>query len=346
MRSLLITSTRTAAGKTTVGLGLALNSTVKCGFCKPFGDQMVYRKKSLVDLDTMVFCEWLGLDKRTESSCLGFDPEKIASEWNREGLDKALLERLEINGQDKDLVLIETGRNYSYGGMMGMDSITLAKKFGSSMLLVAEGNADLIVDKVLAISRCLENNAELKGVVINKCDEKDRAEIEENVLPALEKLGIRVLGILPREELLERARVELILDKLNAKLVAGENGLEKLIGKVMVGALGADQALKMSEFHQRNKLLITGGDRVDLIYASLADETSGIVLTNNVLPHPKIMAKADELDIPILSVPMDTYTTAKAVYRINAEISPEDEDKKDLIKNMIAKNLDVKSILG
>ncbi len=345
MRSLLITSTRTAAGKTTVGLGIALNSAVKCGYFKPLGDHLVYSKKSLMDLDSTVFREWLGLDKEVETSSLGFDTEKIMSNWNPEELDNVLKERYDRMAGGMDMVLVETGCNYSYGGMMGMDSITLAKKFGADMLLVADGSVDHVVDKVLAVSRCLENNARLLGVVINKCGEEERAGMEEEAVPVLDEAGIEVLGILPRERLLEQVSIDLILDKLKAKLVAGSEGLENIVDKVLVGALGADRAMKMSEFHYKNKLIITGGDRVDLIFASLNEETSGIVLTNNILPHPKVMAKADELDIPILSVPMDTYTTAKAVYKINAEISPENNHKKDLIKDMIAKCLDVKMIL-
>ena len=93
------------------------------------------------------------------------------------------------------------------------------------------------------------------------------------------------------------------------------------------------------------EMLITGGDRVDLIFASVNSDTAGILLTNNILPHPKIMAKADSLNIPILSVAMDTYTTAKAVDKIISEIRPDEEDKKQTIKNMAMKELDLEAIL-
>ena len=46
--------------------------------------------------------------------------------------------------------------------------------------------------------------------------------------------------------------------KLKAKLVAGSEGFENIVDKVLVGALGADHAMKMSEFHYKNKLIITG----------------------------------------------------------------------------------------
>jgi BioD-like phosphotransacetylase family protein len=57
------------------------------------------------------------------------------------------------------------------------------------------------------------------------------------------------------------------------------------------------------------------------------------------------MAKADDLKIPIISVHMDTYTTSKAVEKIIAEITPEDDYKRTLIKDMAKKHLDLDAIL-
>ena len=125
------------------------------------------------------------------------------------------------------------------------------------------------------------------------------------------------------------------MEKLHAKLVAGANGLDKRIQKVMVGALSAYAALRMPAFQNEGKMLITGGDRVDLILVSLSEDTAGIILTNNVLPHPRILSKADQLNVPIMSVPMDTYTTAKMVEHIVAELMPDDIEKKELIKNLV-----------
>lgn len=345
MKSLTITSTRTAAGKTTVGLGIALNANVKCGYLKPYGDHLVYSKKDIDDMDAMVFHDWLNLTDGTKESTLGFDPDKILSHWNPEELTGALKKSFDSVSEGMDTVLVESGRNFSFGGFMGMDSITLAETFGSEVLLVAEGDVHLILDKVLAVQKCLEGRAKLKGVVINKVDEDDRERIENEVPPVLDRSGIKLYGILPRQHILERGNVQLVLDKLNAKLIAGSAGLGNPIERVQVGALSVNQALLMPIFYNQNKLLITGGDRVDLIFASLNTDTSGIVLTNNILPHPKVIAKADDLNIPIISVATDTYTTAKALDRMISEIQPDEEDKKRLIADMAKKELDIDGIL-
>ena len=347
MKSLLMTSTRTAAGKTTVGLGIAMNSDKKIGYFKPYGDHLVYTKKSLVDMDIMVFNDWLNIANANEECCLGFDPEKVRSHWNIEEVNGMLDKFYNTIVEGKEMVIVESGRNYTFGGLMGVDSYTLAKKFNCEVIIVAEGLADLIVDKVIAVQRSMGPDVKVKGVVINKVEQSHKLAMEEEIKPALERIGVNLLGVLPREPLLERVPMQLIINKLNAKLVAGSDGhMDRPAEHIMVGALSADQAMKSPKFHTHNKLIITGGDRVDLIFASLNEETTGIILTNNILPHPKVMAKADEIQIPILSVPMDTYTTANAVEQVIAEIRPDDEDKKHLIKEMAAKELDLDTIFG
>ena len=346
MKPLLITSTRTHAGKTTVGLGIAMNTDKKVGYFKPYGDHLVYSKKNLVDLDCQVYNEWLGLEDRSnEECCLGFDPEKIMTHWIPEEVQGVLKKLYDQLSEDKDFMIIESCRNFTYGGIMGLDAVTVAQTLDADMILVAEGDVDLIVDKVLAVSKCLENRVNLRGVVINKCGEGDKFRLEDQGMQVLMKAGVEVLGVLPEEVLLGLIDIDLILNKLNAKLVAGTEGGQIPVETVLIGALTADQAMKTAKFHSMNKLIITGGDRLDLIFASLGEGTSGIVLTNNIIPHPKVIAKADELDIPVMSVPMDTFTTATAVHHIIAEIRPEDDVKKDIIRDMAAKELNIGKIL-
>jgi hypothetical protein len=346
MKAMTITSTRTAAGKTTVGLGIALNSGMRCGYFKPYGDHLVYSKKELLDLDAMVFRDWLGANGGAPGHTLGFDADTIMSKWGGRELDAAIKKGFAAASKGRDLVIVETARNYSFGGHMDMDSVSLAQKLDSEILLVADGDAPLILDKVMAISKCAENIAGFKGIVINKVPDEEREKLEIEVPPVIERRGIRLLGMLPRMRELERGTVRLVLEKLNARLIAGSEGVDNIIDMVQVGALSAEQAMKMPTFFTDRKMLITGGDRVDLIFASLQDSTAGIVLTNNILPHPKVIAKADDMGIPIISVHMDTYSTAKAVEHIIAEIAPGDEDKRQMIKDMARKNLDLDAILG
>lgn len=345
MKTIVVTSTRTYGGKTTVGAGLALNSGVATGYLKPLGDRPVYMKDCLVDLDVQVFGSWLGIPAE-ESACIGFEHEMINQSCGDAGTESILGQRFEQMAAGKGLVIVETGRNYTFGGSLCLDSATLAKAFESEVLLVAEGDPRLIVDKVLAASKTFKTSGvKIAGVIINKLEDDCEDKYDDFIKPAIEAEGLACLGAIPYARTLETAKTSLVLEKLSAKLVAGAGGLEKNIGKVVVGAMSADAAMRMPGFHTKDKIMITGGDRADLILISLDDNTSGLVLTNNIVPNPKILAQAEQKDIPVMSVPMDTYTTAKMVEHIIPEYKPEDNDKKEMVRKLFADNVDHEELL-
>ena len=346
MKKLIITSTRTHAGKTTIGTGIAMNSDMECGYFKPLGDRPIYTKKTLLDRDTEVFKEWMGLDVDPNDCSIGFEHEKVRSSCKLEGASQTLIDKFEKVSAGKELMIIESGRNFTFGSSLCMDADSLANTLGGDIILVAEGGVRLIIDKVIAASKVFRStDSKLAGVIINKVHKEDAHMLDEDIIPALEEENINYLGHVPLHPDLEKARASLVLEKLNAKLVAGSGGLDKRIQKVMVGALSADAALRMPDFQNEGKMLITGGDRVDLILVTLSEDTAGIILTNNVLPHPRILSKADELNVPVMSVPMDTYTTAKMVEHIVAELLPDDLDKKELIKGLVKDGVKLDMIL-
>jgi len=65
-----------------------------------------------------------------------------------------------------------------------------------------------------------------------------------------------------------------------------------------------------------------GGDRTDMILASLESDTSGIILTNNILPLRTLSAKPPSGNIPLLMVFSDTYQTAKQIEKPGNPSSP------------------------
>jgi BioD-like phosphotransacetylase family protein len=84
-------------------------------------------------------------------------------------------------------------------------------------------------------------------------------------------------------------------------------------------------------------LLITSGDRSDMILTALQSDTVGIILTNNILPPPNIISKASELDIPLLLVTHDTYNIARQMDNIEALLTKENNESLDLLSHLAKK---------
>jgi hypothetical protein len=95
-----------------------------------------------------------------------------------------------------------------------------------------------------------------------------------------------------------------------------------------------------------NSLVIVGGDRTDVASAALETKCSAVVLTGNIHPSVKILPRADELNIPIILVPHDTYGTLQAVQRIVGKIRPGDRMRIELARKLFEENVRWEKILG
>lgn len=328
MMKVLIASTRTAAGKTVLGLGLGLLAAARgerVGYFKPLADRLVSEREAIYDHDAELFREAFALDEAAPRLSLVHDYATLlkdrGGQW--EGLKRAVVERFRELAAGKGLMLIEGPRNYSYGSFLGLSVGELAAALESPILLVANGGLGVVVDKALAAAYFARAcGAELLGVVINGVPEGERAEMERVGKSALAGRGLEVLGIVPWQGELALLTPRRVAEALGARLLAGEEGLDRPVESVLVGAMTVDQALKGLRRY-RNVALITGGDRTDMQLAAFEVSTSCLILTGGIYPDGIVIAKADDLGIPVLFVPDDTYTTARRVEAVEPRFSPE-----------------------
>ena len=336
MKSLFVTSTNPNAGKTTLIIGLAKNlSNKKVGYMKPFGERIVYKKKRLWDYDAASIVKIFKLDEVPENLSIGFDHSKIMYMYNEEQLREKILEALDRVGEGKDIVFVEDGRELSYGASVGLDGFNIASTLRSDVVLVASGEDYEILDTLAFLKKTvnIDKKINLRGVVINKIDSMENWE--EIYKPIVEKMGIKVIGLIPRRKELEVITPRILADQLFAKIVVGEEWLDREIENTFIGAMSASAAAKSPLFSRENKLIITSGDRTDLILVSIENNTSCIILTNNILPPSHIIEKARKKKVPLLLVPWDTFQTAKYVEGIKILVTERDEKKIKIIEELI-----------
>jgi BioD-like phosphotransacetylase family protein len=162
----------------------------------------------------------------------------------------------------------------------------------------------------------------------------------------MDGLGVKVLGILPHLTELTHITVDFLARTLFAKVITGEKGLNNKIKNVFVGAMSAETAIRNPLFKKDNKLIITSGDRHDMIIAALETDTAGIVLTCNLLPEPKVIAKASERGIPMLLMPHDTFKVAKMIDDMEPLLAIADSKRIEAIERLIKENVDLGAIFG
>jgi len=114
---------------------------------------------------------------------------------------------------------------------------------------------------------------------------------------------------------------------------------------VLIGAMTPESATRYFR-KARNELVITGGDRTDIVFAALEAGASALILTGNLYPSVKIFPRADDLSVPIILVPYDTYTTLQQVQRIVGRIKPRDKRRIGRAEKLVRENVDWRQILS
>jgi phosphate acetyltransferase len=202
------------------------------------------------------------------------------------------------------------------------------------VLLVVGGRERSAVHVLDAVRRDLaalaERGCEMLGVVCNRVDPRV-AEAVRAELPVAS--GGLPGGVLPELPLLSAPTIAEVAAVLEAEVVAGDPRHAREIERVIVGAMG------LPHFLERvcdADLVITPGDRADIVAGTLAAHLSGaypavagLVLTGGLV-EPAVHRLCQGLGaagVPVLAVPGDTFETVSAVGRVRAAIRPENERK-------------------
>ena len=334
-------STSKEAGKTSLVVGLAKALNKKIGYIKPFGDRLLYQKKRLWDYDSALVTNVLGLDEAPEDMSLGFAHSKLQFMYDETSTKEKLQETINNVSEGKDIIFIEGGKNLSYGRSVHLDPLTVARSTGAQLVLVFSGSDEAIIDDITFFTKCVNTqDVDFLGVIINKI--KDVENFKELHLDTFNELGAKILGIIPYKKELTHFSMEYLNQSLTAKILAGENGLQNKVEHVFVGAMSAAQVIKRPLWALDNKLIITPGDRPDMILAALDSSTAGIVLTNSILPSdPIIESRANMANIPLLLVSTDTFATAKHIDDMEIMFTKDETDKINLLEQLVEENVDL-----
>jgi BioD-like phosphotransacetylase family protein len=343
-------------GKTTTSLALfaALRSfTPKVGFIKPVGQRFVEVEGHQIDEDSVL------LDKIFDIKVpIGaMSPIAIHSTFTREFLDDpsknhaAVVDKMcrafDRAAFEKDYIIIEGTGHAGVGSVFNLSNADVAKRLKAKVIIVARGGIGRPIDEI-ALNKALfaQAGVEVIGAIINKVEADKLAMIEKYGQIALKRMGIPLLGCIPVEKKLTVPKLNQVVDEVNGRWLNGrEHGATERVDQVLIGAMAAKGLVDLLE---RGSLIITPGDREDILLGAIAAESiagekvvSGIILTRNVLPHPKLMEMIAKTSIPVIICQDDSYAVASKVNQMTVKTQPSDTDKIPIIKNLISKNIDL-----
>ena len=353
-----IAATRQNDGKTTVSLGLIAalqQSFPRVGYIKPVGQRFVEIEEQKIDEDTVL------MDAVYRMNCPLLDMSPIAVEpdftrkylqaANNDALVKKIQTAFDRVAWEKDFVLCEGSGHAGVGSVFDLSNARVAKLLGAKVIIVSQGGIGKPIDEIALNQALLEKEGiEIIGVILNKVLPEKVEYVSDFARRGLKRRGLELLGVLPYEEILGNPSIDLIREELHAELLNQPVTLNTLVDDVIIGAMGAHNAM---QYFKQGILLITPGDREDILLAAGAsieahhgEKMAGIVLTGGLRPSESVLKVIRSMPIPVLLARSDSYGVASKVHNLTVKTRPTDAEKISLIRNIVAKNVNVKRILN
>ncbi|MBA4148396.1 MAG: AAA family ATPase [Verrucomicrobia bacterium] len=352
-----IAATRQNDGKTTTSLGLmaALQKFYpRIGYIKPVGQRFVEVAEHKIDEDTVLMDSVYKLDcPLVDMSPIAVEPDftrKYLENANYEILVKKIQNAFDRVAWEKQFVLCEGSGHAGVGSVFDLSNAQVAKILGAKVVIVTRGGIGKPIDEV-ALNQALFEKAgvEIIGVIINKVMPDKLDYISDFARRGLKRIGLDLLGVIPHQRILSRPTLRSIKEDLDAEELNHSRKLTNMVEDVVVGAMGANNAV---QFFSPGVLVITPGDREDIIAAAAAtlsgkglSTIAGIVLTGDLRPSEGVLKLIREMNFPVLLAKDDSYEVASKVHDLIIKTRPDDVEKIALIRDVIGQHVDVSRIL-
>ncbi len=353
--ALLVGSCEPFSGKSALVLGLArqlLQRGVSVRFGKPLATSLegaadAGEGGALIDDDVRFVGQILGLadDQLLPSAHLlepgGAHGRLLAGDLSAGAGFEAFRARLAAAGEG--LTLLEAAGSLSEGLLYGLSLPQLARALQAPVVLVHPWSDASSADALLQAHGLL--GSLLAGVVLNAVTPEAVPQLRAEVVPALERLGIPVLGVMPRSPLLRSVTVEELARRLDARVLCCHDRLDLLVETLSIGAMNVNSAMEFFR-RRRNMAVVTGADRTDIQLAALEASTQCLILTGAGEPLPQLISRAEELEVPLLKVEHDTLTTVEVIERTFGHVRLHESVKASYAFRLVEETCDFERLYG
>jgi hypothetical protein len=354
-----VAATRQNDGKTITALGLL--SAMKdhfqnVGYMKPVGQQVRLIEGENVDKDACLMCEVFSISQAPKDMSPIAIPRGFTEDYIMRGSPEELRRKIQQSylraSHSSDFMIIEGTGHAGVGSVLDLSNAEVAHLLDAPVVLVSMGGIGRPIDEIMLNHALFKaKGVDILGVVINKVVPEKLDKIKEVVTVGLKKKGLEVLGVVPFVPSLSNPTIRQLLEDIKGELLSGEAGLDQTVEKIVVGAMTPHAAL---EYFRGTELLITPGDREDLILAALsgcvigiskAYCVRGIILTGGIKPNKTILKLVKRTNIPLIMVKSNTYETAQKLNNLIVKIRPEDREKIMDATKLIKKYVNIERII-
>ncbi|NUR24855.1 MAG: phosphate acetyltransferase [Catenulispora sp.] len=276
----------------------------------------------------------------------------LQAERGADELVSVLVDRFHAVARDFDVVLV-LGTDFADTQLPDELSLNarLANEFGASVIPVVGGRKQTC-ESVLAETRNAYRaydglGCDVLAMVTNRVAREDRDEIAG-------KLDSRLpvpCYVLPDEPALSAPTVSQIAQALGAKVVLGDDS--GLARDALDFVIGGAMLPKFLSALTPGCLVVTPGDRADLVVGSLAAHSSGtppiagVLLTLGEAPDDNVLTLAARLapGTPVLSVPGMSFPTAEQLFSLEGKLNAATPRKAETALGLFERHVDTADLI-
>jgi phosphate acetyltransferase len=352
--AIYLTTTEPYSGKSIIALGLMnllVAKTEKLAYFKP----VISREGSEKDghLETIASHFKLSASYNEMFVFTRSEVIKHINAGNESYIIDTIIDRFKSLQERYDFVVVE-GTDFM-GGSTNVEfdgNISIAKNLGIPTAIIVKGedkSVQDIVDTALSTTKGFtDEGVQVLTVIANKINIENDEAIRHQLVNALPK-DIIVTSI-PSNKDLGNPTMKEIFESVGGRILVGENLMSNQVDTSIVGAMQLRNCLTRL---QKNTLIVTPGDRGDIIIGALVanisksfEKIAGIILTGGLEPEPTILKLIEGLDtvVPIILVKTGTFKTVTRVANTQSRITPESKGKIAIAISMFDKYVDVKAL--
>ena len=330
-KAIYIAATESDSGKSLVSLGLLrmmLTKSSKVGYFRPIINEV---KPSSFDDHTNTAINFFNLDI-AYNDCYAYKQGEVIellSEGKADDVIHNVIKKYKKLEAKYDYVLVE-GTDFSgEGGFTELDvNLMIAKNLGIPALIVGSGNGkkkkDFINTMQLTHQSFINKEVDVIGIIANKIEVDEIDYIQKELQKSFPK-NLQI-DIIPKIDFLSYPTVREVAKALNGSVLFGKQFLNNAIGSYSTGAMQLRNYLTRIK---ENALIITPGDRADIILGALQANASsnypkiaGIILTGTLIPEESILKLIEGVQstVPIISVDGGTFGVSNKIGSVKSKI--------------------------
>lgn len=206
----------------------------------------------------------------------------------------------------------------------------IAKNLNTPVILLVSGKdksvAGILQEALNLWQAYQQQEIQVVALIVNRVPPEHADDIRK--LLASQLPDSILAAVIPADKALESPTVAEIFNELQGRVLFGKDLMDSPADHFVTGAM---QVPNFLNYLKENVLIVTPGDRGDIIISSLQANLSasyprvaGIVLTAGTIPEPPVMRLIEGLQhiVPIMAVDTGTFETTNLVASVRSRILP------------------------